>query len=434
MPRRGRAVLPRRVEPAHHAAAVRAARARGVVDELRARRGRCRSASRSATFLVQTHVSYGLVATATVCSRASSAPRSRRGDDAPTPSTHDRMRSWLRVAGRHRGGRAWCSGCPSWCNRCATSPATSGTLSASSGTTGASTATATRGTSWRRSSASGPTGCTANVVRNIYSGASRPERRDADRGLGPRARRRRGRARGDGPRTRSVSTCVLVLTIVVAVVSVSRIVGDIFPYLVTWTWAVGMLTWLAIAWSVVRWWQTRGATDPRVGRIALGVAAVGARGRRGREHGRRRHRRQPRSATLAAREGTGGEGARRAARPATASSRSEPARRRARHGSAPASPRSSSVTASTRGCRPDLGFAYGPDRVLGDEHVRLVVLPVEDTDLAATRQNDCFEDAGRVGTKVERYTLFLGDPLVLVAVSYRDGQSRSARAGMRYPG
>ncbi len=54
---------------------------------------------------------------------------------------------------------------------------------------------------------------------------------------------------------------------------------------------------------------------------------------------------------------------------------------------------------------PDLGFAYGPDRVLGDEKVRLVVLPVEDPSVAATRDLPCFEDAGRV----EKYTLFLGD-------------------------
>ena len=68
---------------------------------------------------------------------------------------------------------------------------------------------------------------------------------------------------------------LLVLAVVAAVASVSRIVGAIFPYLVTWTWALGMLTWLAIAWSVARWWQARDATDPRVGRIALGVVAIG---------------------------------------------------------------------------------------------------------------------------------------------------------------
>ena len=32
---------------------------------------------------------------------------------------------------------------------------------------------------------------------------------------------------------------------------------------------------------------------------------------------------------------------------------------------------------------PDLEFAYGPDRVLDGEHVRLTVLPVEDPELAA---------------------------------------------------
>jgi hypothetical protein len=53
-----------------------------------------------------------------------------------------------------------------------------------------------------------------------------------------------------------------------------------------------------------------------------------------------------------------------------------------------------------------LAFAYGPDRVLGDEHVRLVVLPVEDPDVAAIRKLPCFDDAGRV----RQYTLFLGDP------------------------
>jgi hypothetical protein len=55
---------------------------------------------------------------------------------------------------------------------------------------------------------------------------------------------------------------------------------------------------------------------------------------------------------------------------------------------------------------PDLGFAYGPDRVLGDERVRLVVLPVEDPDLAAARKLPGFEDVGRVG----KYTLFVQRP------------------------
>jgi hypothetical protein len=54
----------------------------------------------------------------------------------------------------------------------------------------------------------------------------------------------------------------------------------------------------------------------------------------------------------------------------------------------------------------DLAFAYGPDRVVGHEHVSLVVLPVEDPDLTAARKLPGFEDVGRVG----KYTLFVQRP------------------------
>ena len=60
---------------------------------------------------------------------------------------------------------------------------------------------------------------------------------------------------------------------------------------------------------------------------------------------------------------------------------------------------------------PDLGFAYGADRVVDGEPVRLVVLPVEDPDLAATRELPCYEEAGRV----DKYVLFLGDPECLAS-------------------
>ena len=79
------------------------------------------------------------------------------------------------------------------------------------------------------------------------------------------------------------------------------------------------------------------------------------------------------------------------------------------------------------GVAPNLGFAYGADRVLGDERVRLVVLPVEDPDLAATRKLPCFEEAGRV----HAVTLFLGDASCLhrspaLAPSSGDPASRTA--------
>jgi hypothetical protein len=202
---------------------------------------------------------------------------------------------------------------------------------------------------------------------------------------------------------------LLAVTIVVAVVSVTRIVGEIFPYLVTWTWVVGMLVWLAIAWSVVRWWQTRGGSDPRVGKVALALVAVGlvvvtlVNTVDAATAGNPEERRSGLVKELVAKvhealpPGDGVVEIQTAGTPGSAWIGAGIAAQLERDG------------IETR-VSPDLGFAYGPDRVLGDEHVRLVVLPVEDADVAATRERDCFEDAGRVGTKVERYTLFLGTP------------------------
>jgi hypothetical protein len=173
-----------------------------------------------------------------------------------------------------------------------------------------------------------------------------------------------------------------------------------------------MLVWLAIAWSVVRWWQARGATDPRVGRIALCVVATGLlavsvvntvdAGTAGNPEPRR----SPLVKVMVEKiedalpPGDGVVEIRAGATPGSAWVGAGIAAQLERDG------------IETR-VSPDLGFAYGPDRVLGDEHVRLVALPVEDTDVAAIRENDCFEDAGRVGTRVERYTLFLADATCL---------------------
>lgn len=69
---------------------------------------------------------------------------------------------------------------------------------------------------------------------------------------------------------------VLVLA---SFVAVTRIVGEVFPYLVKWTWAVGALVWIAITWStvaLVRGWVR--ARDARLGRLAFaaGVLLVAA--------------------------------------------------------------------------------------------------------------------------------------------------------------
>jgi hypothetical protein len=201
---------------------------------------------------------------------------------------------------------------------------------------------------------------------------------------------------------------LLVITIAAAVLSVSRIVGDIFPYLLTWTWAVGMLTWLAIAWSVVRWWQTRVGADPRVGQAALAAAAVALV--------------VVSTVNLVDAAGAGNPDPQ-------GSAAIEQLAAKVRH----ALPPGHGVVEIRSGTTPgsvwigagvadqlehdgietrvpqNLGFAYGPDRVLDGEHVRLVVLPVESPDVAATRRRPCFEDAGRAG----RYTLFLADPACL---------------------
>ncbi len=198
---------------------------------------------------------------------------------------------------------------------------------------------------------------------------------------------------------------LVALTIISAVVSVSRIVGEIFPYLVTWTWAVGMLTWLAIAWSCVRWWQTRESPDARVGRIALGVVAAGlvvvsvvnvvdaagagnpdpaASSALARLVAKVRAALPPGDGVVEIRAGT------------------TPGSVWIGAGVADALEHDGVDTRVTR----DLAFAYGPDRVLDGQRVRLVVLPVEDPDVTATRKLPCYDESGRVG----KYTLFLGDP------------------------
>jgi hypothetical protein len=199
---------------------------------------------------------------------------------------------------------------------------------------------------------------------------------------------------------------LLVFAVVAAVVSVSRIVGDIFPYLVTWTWALGMLTWLAITWSVARWWQSRDATDPRVGRVALGVAAIGlvvvcavnvvdaARAGNPDPLGSRTVAALLPKVRDALPPGRGAVEIRSGTTPGSVWSGA---------GIADALEHDGIDTVASR----ELGFAYGPDRVVDDdERVRLVVLPAEPGDVHAMRRRDCFEEAGRSG----RVTLFLGDP------------------------
>jgi len=72
---------------------------------------------------------------------------------------------------------------------------------------------------------------------------------------------------------------VIVLVVLVAsFVAMTRIVGDVLTYLVKWTWALGTITWIAIAWSCVAAWQARdrGGTvrSPRSHQIARAGMSV----------------------------------------------------------------------------------------------------------------------------------------------------------------
>jgi hypothetical protein len=359
-----------------------------------------------ATFLVQTHVSYGLVAVALLLAGAVGAAITtwRRRADAEHAR---RMRSWLWsvIVSLAVGAILWL---PVVVQQVRDEPGNLGTLIRFFRDHGREHS---YGDAWHVVASQlslWPDWVQAHVVGNVYSGGL-----DLS-GATPIAvwgivlvaaavvtwRRAKDAFRLD---------VLLALTIVVAVVSVSRIVGDIFPYLVTWTWAVGMLVWLAIAWSVVRWWQTRGNTDPRVGRIALALVAAGlvavtiVNTVDAATAGNPEPRRSPLVKAMVEKieeqlpPGDGVVEIRAGTTPGSAWVGAGIAAQLERDG------------IETR-VSPELGFAYGPDRVLGDEPVRLVVLPVEDADVAAMEQNPCFEDTGRVGTEVERYTLFLGDP------------------------
>jgi hypothetical protein len=73
---------------------------------------------------------------------------------------------------------------------------------------------------------------------------------------------------------------VVVLAVLAAsFVAMTRIVGDVLTYLVKWTWALGTITWIAVAWSCVAAWQARErpATirSPRFQQIArVGMAVL----------------------------------------------------------------------------------------------------------------------------------------------------------------
>jgi hypothetical protein len=66
--------------------------------------------------------------------------------------------------------------------------------------------------------------------------------------------------------------CIVLVAIAVSFVSLTRVVGEVYSYLVRWTWALGAATWIAIAWSVVAWWRARDRVSIAERRVARGAA------------------------------------------------------------------------------------------------------------------------------------------------------------------
>ncbi|MFN8027586.1 MAG: hypothetical protein U0W40_14875 [Acidimicrobiia bacterium] len=189
--------------------------------------------------------------------------------------------------------------------------------------------------------------------------------------------------------------------------AVTRIVGEIFPYLVRWSWALGMLTWLAISWTVVVVWRHRRDADRHavVGRVALALVVAGFA-----------------VVTVVNTVDAAGAGD-----PAPYASqvnrRLLPALlREVPEGPGVVEIRTSGGDGSTwvggglanelerRGIEtrvvPKLGFAYGPDRVLDGEQVKLEVLPVESAELERKGAPEGFTEIAQSG----RVHLFVREP------------------------
>jgi hypothetical protein len=197
-------------------------------------------------------------------------------------------------------------------------------------------------------------------------------------------------------------------------VAVTRIVGEIFPYLVRWSWTLGMLAWLAVAWTVVvtfRAWAAndqharRQVTGRMVGTVALALVVAG----------------------FAAITVVNTVDAADAGNPDPYASAVDAKLLPSLLTHIPDGPgvveiRSSGGDGSTwvgggiadelekhgidTRVAPSLEFAYGPDRVLNGERVKLVVLPLETADIERDGVPDGFTEIARRG----RVHLFVQAP------------------------
>jgi hypothetical protein len=191
---------------------------------------------------------------------------------------------------------------------------------------------------------------------------------------------------------------LVLATCLAGFVAVTRIVGEIFPYLVRWSWTLGMLTWLAVAWTVVVVWRSRPERNRHrlVARVALVLVAAGflaitvvntvdaANAGNPDRYGSTVTeqllpallRRIPDRPGVVEIRTSGGDGSTWVG--------GGLADELEKHG------------VETR-VQPALGFAYGPDRVLDGQHVELVVLPMERGDIERDGVPEGFTEIARSG-------------------------------------
>lgn len=69
--------------------------------------------------------------------------------------------------------------------------------------------------------------------------------------------------------------CIVLVALAATFVAMTRIVGYVLTYLVKWTWTLGAMTWIAIAWSCVAAWRARQETpSPRAKHVARARAGI----------------------------------------------------------------------------------------------------------------------------------------------------------------
>ncbi len=76
-------------------------------------------------------------------------------------------------------------------------------------------------------------------------------------------------------RTAFLFDCIVLAALAATFVAMTRIVGEVLTYLVQWTWALGTATWIAIAWSCVAAWRARAREEAVRPERAQPIARVG---------------------------------------------------------------------------------------------------------------------------------------------------------------